>query len=232
MFTFLRPCICLYCSVKYRCRDWSFRLRLNYIKVVSFIHGKRKLEPEILIQYQIKACGQIKHQFSHSVMSWLSAMPWTAAHQASLSITNSRSLPQTHVQWVGDDIQTISSSVVPFSSCLQSFPASGGQRASASVLPVNIQDWFLLGWTGWISLLSKGLSTVFFNTKVQKHQFFSAQLSYGPTLTFKTWFLHFKLIFSDDFYGLGIVCTGICITAILWVWQYYLSVFIRSLKQS
>ena len=85
---------------------------------------------------------------------------------------------------------TISSSVVPFSSCLQSFPASGsfpmsrfftssGQSigTSASVLPVNIQDWFPLGWTGLISLQSKGLSRVFSNTTVQKHQFFSAQLS-------------------------------------------------------
>ena len=87
---------------------------------------------------------------------------------------------------------TISSSVIPFSSCLQSFPASGslqmsqfftssGQRirvsASASVLPVNIQDWFPLGWTGWISLQSKGLSRVFSNTTVQKHQFFGTQLS-------------------------------------------------------
>ena len=85
---------------------------------------------------------------------------------------------------------TISSSVVPFSSCLQSFPAlgsfpmtqflaSGGQSiaASASVLPGNIQDWFPLGWTGWISLQSKGDSRVFSNTTVQKHQFFSAQLS-------------------------------------------------------
>ena len=87
---------------------------------------------------------------------------------------------------------TISSSVVPFSSCLQSFPASGsfpmsqffascgqsiGVSASASVLPMNIQDWFPLGWTGWISLQSKGLSRVFSNTTVQKHQLFSAQLS-------------------------------------------------------
>ena len=91
----------------------------------------------------------------------------------------------------------ISSSVIPFSFCFQSFPASGsfpmrqfftsgGQRigasASASVLPMNIQNWFPLGWTGWISLLSKGLSRVFSNTTVQKHQFFSAQL-YDPTLT-------------------------------------------------
>ena len=86
---------------------------------------------------------------------------------------------------------TISSSVIPFSSCLQSFPASGsfpmnqffasgdqsiGVSASASVLPMNIQDWFHLGLTGLISLLSKGLSRVF-NTTVQKHQFFGAQLS-------------------------------------------------------
>ena len=86
---------------------------------------------------------------------------------------------------------TISSSVVPFS-CPQSFPtsgsfqmsqffASGGQgirvSASTSVLPMNIQDWPPLGWTGWISLQSKGLSRVFSNTTVQKHQFFGAQLS-------------------------------------------------------
>ena len=85
---------------------------------------------------------------------------------------------------------TVSSSVVPFSSCLQSFPASEsfpmsqfftsgdqniGVSASASVLPMNIQDWIPLGWTGLISLPSKGLSRVFFNT-VQKHQFFGAQL--------------------------------------------------------
>ena len=93
---------------------------------------------------------------------------------------------------------TISSSVIPFSSYLQSFPASGffpltqlftssgqsiGVSASRSVLPVNTQDWSPLGWTGWISLQSKGLSRVFSNTKVQKHQFFGTHLSYSPTLT-------------------------------------------------
>ena len=87
---------------------------------------------------------------------------------------------------------TISSSVVPFSSHLQSFPASGsfqmsqffasggqsiGVSASASVLPMNIQDWITLGWTGWISLQSKGLSRVFSNTTVQKHKFSRTQLS-------------------------------------------------------
>ena len=67
------------------------------------------------------------------------------------------------------------------SSCLQSFPASGGQStgvsASTSVFPMNTQDWSPLGWTGWTSLPSKGLSRVFSNTTVQKHQFFSTQLS-------------------------------------------------------
>ena len=87
---------------------------------------------------------------------------------------------------------TISSSVIPFSSCPQSFLASGsfqmsqlfasaGQRigvsASASVLPMNTEDWSPLGWTGWISLQSKGLSRVFPNTTVQEHQFFGTQLS-------------------------------------------------------
>ena len=88
-------------------------------------------------------------------------------------------LAQIHVHWV------ILFSVVPFSSFLQSFQwglfTSGSQSirasASASVLPVNIQDWFPLGWTGWTTLQSKRLSRVFSNTTVQKHQFFGAQLS-------------------------------------------------------
>ena len=99
---------------------------------------------------------------------------------------------------------TIPSSVVPFFSCLQSFPASrsfqmshlfawGSQSirvsASASVLPMNIQDWFPLGWTGWIFSLSKGLSRVFSNTTVQKHQFFSSQLSLQPNSHIHTWLL-------------------------------------------
>ena len=99
---------------------------------------------------------------------------------------------------------TISSSVVPFSSCLQSFPASGsflvsqlfasggqsiGVSASASVLPMNIQDWFPLGWTGWISFQSMGLSRVFSNTTVQKHQFISIQLSLLSNFHNHTWLL-------------------------------------------
>ena len=99
---------------------------------------------------------------------------------------------------------TISSSVVPFSSHLQSFPAprsfpvsqwftSGGQSigvsASTSVLPMNTQDWSPLGWTGWISLQSKGLSRVFSNTTIQKHQFFSAQLSLYSNSHIHKWLL-------------------------------------------
>ena len=99
---------------------------------------------------------------------------------------------------------TISSSVVPFSSCPQSFPpsgsfqmsqlfASGGQSirvsASASFLPMNTQDWSPLGWTGWISLQSKGLSRVFSNTTVQKHQFFNAQSCLWSNSHIYTWLL-------------------------------------------
>ena len=123
--------------------------------------------------------------------------PWTAAHEASLSITSSQSPPKP-MSIDGWCHPTISSSVVPFSSCPQSFPASGsfqmsqlfasggqsiGLSASTSVLPKNIEDSSPLGWTDWILLLSKRLSRVFSNTTVQKHQFFSTQL-YGPTLTF------------------------------------------------
>ena len=101
------------------------------------------------------------------------------------------SVLKTHVHQVGDAIQP-SHPVIPFSSCPQTLPASGsfpisqfftsggqsiGVSASASVLSMNSQDWSPLGWTGWISMQSKGLSRVFSNTTVQKHQFFSAQLS-------------------------------------------------------
>ena len=137
---------------------------------------------------------------SHCV--WFFETPWAAAHQASLSPTprvysNSRPLSQwCHL--------TISSSVIPFSSHLQSFPASGsfqmsqffvsgGQSirvsAPASVLAMNIQDWFPLGLTGLISPQSKGLSRVFSNATVQKHQFFGAQLSLLSNSQIHTWLL-------------------------------------------
>ena len=108
---------------------------------------------------------------------------------------------------------TISSSVVPFSSCPQSFPASGsipmsqffasgGQTirvsASTSVLPMNIQDWLSLGWTDWISLESKGLARVFSNTTVQKHQFFSAQPSLWSNSHIHTWLLEKPYSWLDE----------------------------------
>ena len=106
---------------------------------------------------------------------------------------------------------TISSSVIPFSSCLQYFPASGsfqmsqffssggqsiGVSASASVLPKNTQDWSL-EWTGWISLQSKGLSRVFSNTTVQKYQFFDIQLSLWSNSHIHTWLLEKPQLWLD-----------------------------------
>ena len=129
-------------------------------------------------------------KFSHSVVSY-SLQPHELQHArppCPSPTPGVHSNPCPSSQWCHP---TISSSVVPFSSCPQSFPAtgsfpmsqlfaSGGQSvgisASTSVLPMNTQDWSL-GWTGWISLQSKGLSRVFSNTTVQKHQFFGTQLS-------------------------------------------------------
>ena len=141
----------------------------------------------------------------------LFATPWTAARQASLSITNSwsQSKPCPLSRWCHP---TISSFVVPFSSCLQSFPASGcfpmgplfasggqnnGVSASASVLPMNIQDWFPLGWTGWISMQAKGLSRVFSNTTVQKHQFFGTQFSSQSNFHIHSWLLEKSQLWLD-----------------------------------
>ena len=116
------------------------------------------------------------HELQHAWLPCPSPSPGTCSNSWPLS-------PWCH--------PTISSSVIPFS-CPQSLPASGsfpmsqffpsggqsiGVSAFAWILPVNIQDWFPLGWTGWISSQSKGLSRVFCNTTVQKHQFFGAQLS-------------------------------------------------------
>ena len=130
-------------------------------------------------------------QFSRSVVSDSLRPHGLQPRQASLSNTNSQNLLK--LMFIKSVCHpTISFSVVPFSSCLQSFPASGsfpisqffawngqhiGVSALASVLPMNIQGWFPLGLTGCISLQSKGLPRVFSNTVVQKHQFFSTQLS-------------------------------------------------------
>ena len=112
---------------------------------------------------------------------------------------------QIHVHWVSDAIQpSYPLSSIPFSSCHQSFPASGsfpksqlfascgqsiGVSASTSVLLKNTQDWSPLGWTGWISSQFKGLSRVFSNTTVQKHQFFGTQLSSQSNSHIHTWLL-------------------------------------------
>ena len=135
----------------------------------------------------------------------LFATPWTVGRQASLSITSSQSFSNLcpFSQWYHP---TISSSAIPFSACLQSFPASGsfpmsqffpsggqsiGVSASASVIPMNSRDWSTLGWTGWISLQSMGLSRVFSNTSskasvLQCSAFFIAQLSHPCLTTGKT----------------------------------------------
>ena len=149
------------------------------------------------VQLRVWTWGNLSVQFSRSVMSdslWPHGL-----HHARLPCPSptpracSNSCPLS--QWCHP---TISSSVIPFSSCLQSCPASGsfpmspffssvGQRigasASASILPMNIQDWFPLGWTGWISLQSKGFS------KIKEHQLFGAQLSLWSTSYIHTWLL-------------------------------------------
>ena len=150
--------------------------------------------PLKILQWSPKAkraeCSLAHLQFSHSVVSdSLHTHGQQHAKPPCPSLTPRvypNACPLSH--WCHP---TISSSVVPFSSHLQAFPASGsfpmsqfftsgGQRigvsASALVLPMSIQDWFPLGWTAWISLKSKGLSRVFSNTTVQKHQLFCTQL--------------------------------------------------------
>ena len=150
----------------------------------------RGITPPHFMKFLSHAIGSMFLQFSSVVTN--SLQPHGLQHARPLCPSPaprvySNSCP--FCQWCHPDF---SSSVVPFSSHLQSFPASGsfpmsqffpsgsqstGVSASASVLAMNIQDWLPLGWTGWISLLSKWLSRVFSNTAVQKHQFFSTQLS-------------------------------------------------------
>ena len=134
---------------------------------------------------------------------WLFATPWTAGHQASLSITNSQSLLKlTSIKLVMPSNPLflccpllLMPSIFPSTGSfpVSQFFASGGQSirvsSSASGLPMNIQNWFPLGWLGWISLQSKGLSTVLSNTTVQKHQFFSSQLSLCSNSHILKWLL-------------------------------------------
>ena len=157
----------------------------------------------LLLQYTTL---QFHYQFSS--VQWLSRVrlfetPWMTVRQASCPSPTPRVHPNPCPlsRWCHP---TISSSVVPFSSCPQSLPSSGsfpmsqlftsgaqstGVSASASVLPMNTQGQSSLGWTGWISLQSKRLSRVFSNTTVQKHQFFSTQLSLWSNSHIPTWLL-------------------------------------------
>ena len=145
-----------------------------------------------------------KSMLQFSSVQWLSrvrlfAIPWIAAHQASLSTPGVHSDSRPLSQWCHP---AISSSVLPFSSCPQSLPASesfpmsqlfawGGQStevsALASFLPKKSQGWSPSEWTGWISLQSKGLSRVFSNTTVQKHQFFGTEPSSQSNSHVHTW---------------------------------------------
>ena len=149
----------------------------------------------------------MSYHFFTSVQSlssvWLFVTSWTAARQASLSITNSQSLlkltsimsvmPSNHLILCCPLLlpPSIFPSIRVFSN--ESVLCIGGQSigasASASVLPMNIQAWFPLGWTGWISLQSKKLSRVFSNTTVQKHQFFGTQPSLQSNSYIHTWLL-------------------------------------------
>ena len=153
------------------------------------------------------ACVLKKAKKKVVFVQWLSpvqlfATPWTAACQAPLASTISQRL----LKFMSIESVMLSDHLIlrlPFSSSLLSFPALGsfpmsqlfaggqsiGVSASASVLPMNIQDWCPLGWTDWISLQSKGLSTVFSNTTVQKHQFFNAQSSLWSKSHIHIWLL-------------------------------------------
>ena len=151
------------------------------------------------------------------------ATPWTAALQASLSITNSQNLfklmsiesvmPSNHlVLSCPLLLPSVFPSIRVFSneSFIRIRWSRFGASASASVLPMDIQDWFPLGWTGWISLQSKGLSRVFSNTTVQKHQFFSAQLALWSNSHIHTWLLENNMFiivcFPDSSVGKESTC--------------------------
>ena len=174
-------------------QSWHINFHFYNLYICSYnTHFTCFFTQIIILRFMLHELLSIFHcvvQFSYSVMSY-SATPWTATRQASLSITNSWSLLKLKsIELVIPSNYLIL--VVPFS-CFQSFPASGffpmsqfflsgsqsiGISASTSVLPKNIQDWFPWGLTGLISLQSEGLSRVFSNTTVQKHQFFGTQLS-------------------------------------------------------
>ena len=168
-------------------KDWLF-FNIHYLHFSRLFHKNRFWDLNIYIYH----CLDNSVQFSSVAQSCpIICDPMDCSTPGLPVCLQFLEFTPTHVHWVGDGIQP-SHSVIPFSSHLQSFPGSGsfqmsqffasgdqstGVSASTSVLPMNIQDWFPLGWTAWISLQSKGLSRVFSNTTVQKHQFFVTQLS-------------------------------------------------------
>ena len=180
---------------------------VTYFWYLLFMHG---WFANIFSQYVSPSFQSLSHV-------WLFVSPWTTAHQASLPITNS----QSFLKLLSIGLVMPSNHLIlcrPFSSRLQSFPALGsfqmsqffasdGQSfavsASASVFPVNIQDWFPLGWTGWISLLPKGFSRVFSNTTVQKHNSSVLSFLYSLTLTsIHDYWMQVLFNFIDSFFYL------------------------------
>jgi len=167
---------------------WGFNIESIQLQYhINRDEGKESSSVLRCIHCQDKGFSSV--QFLSCV--WFSATPWTAARQASVSITNSQSppkpisiesmMPSNHLILCRPLLLLPSSLPASGSFPMSQFFTTGGQSigasVSTSVLPMNIQDWFPLGWTGWISFQSKGFSRIFSNTTVQKHQFFEAQLS-------------------------------------------------------
>ena len=165
---------------------FMFFVKLSILRIELFLKVQKIINSVLQL-----SCSAVSDSVPHGLQHTRPPCPSTTPR------VHSNSCPSS--QWCHP---TISSSVIPISSCLQSFPASGsflmsqffssgGQSigVSASVLSINTQGWFPLGWTGWISLQSKGLSRVFSNTAVQKHQFFCTQLSLWSNSHIHTWLL-------------------------------------------
>ena len=171
---------------------WSWNMKNKKLdSAILFCFVVRKYMSDNILDIFLQT-GKWMDQFSSDPQSYLTLRPHESQHAGPRCPSPTpgvyaKSCPLS--RWCNPDI---SSSVVPFSSCPKSLSASGsfpmsqlftagvqsiGVSALASVLPVNTQDWSPLGWTGWISLQSKRLSSVFSNTTVQKHQFFSPQHS-------------------------------------------------------
>ena len=178
---------------------------INVFKVTHLLRGENRSQAFVSLFLELfpQQCSNAISLFNLSVMSD-SLRPHGPQHDRLLCPLPSLGVCPNSCPLSRWCHPTISSSVVPFSSCLLSFPASGsfpvsqlfisggqsiGDSASASVLPVNIQSWFPLGLTGWISLQSKGLSRVFSSTRVWKHQFFGIRPSLWSNSHIHMWLL-------------------------------------------